>query len=123
MDKKAVICDDDRGMTIVLKHLLAKQGFEVYTASDGEEGLDLIRAERPALIVLDLEMPVKDGFQVLREMKTGGLSPYVIVLSAHESKEKRELALSLGAREMRIKPFNPAEFAQSIEHLTEAGKL
>lgn len=123
MDKKAVVCDDDRTMGVILKRILSKAGFAVSTAENGDDGLALVASQKPSLLVLDLDMPVKDGWTVLRELrgKTEGL--FIVVLSAHESPDKHDMARSLGAGDVLVKPFNPADFLGKIEALVKAGKL
>lgn len=123
MDKNAVVCDDDRTMSGIVGRLLGKAGFNVFTAENGDDGLSLIRAQSPKLLVLDLDMPVKDGWSVLRELKGGTQKPYIIVLSAQESADSREMAITLGADEALVKPFNPAQFLKKIETLVKERKL
>src|SRR5437016_3284193 len=96
--KKAVLCDDDKTSTLIVKHLLTQMGFSVSTAANGAEGLTLLGAEKADLLILDLDMPVKNGIAVLEELqKTGTRPDWIIVLSAHESPEDHAKVLSLGA--------------------------
>ena len=122
--RKAVVCDDDATMARIVKHVLTKQGFDVAMASDGAAGLELIRREKPNLLVLDLEMPVKGGLAVLEELRAApadGL--FVIVLSVHEGREMKDRARELGAREIMVKPFAPSDFAGLIEGLVKEGRI
>ena len=122
--KKALICDDDRPLQQILSHILTKTGFSVLLADDGEKGLASIAEHSPSLIILDMEMPRKDGLQLLKELREkGGPAPYVIMLTSHESAEKRDLALGLGAGEVMIKPFNAAALIKKIEGLIQQGKV
>jgi len=109
-------------MVRILKHLLSKQGFEVATAADGAEGLAAVQSFKPQLLILDLDMPVKDGIAVLREMPQAG-RPYVIVLSAHEGEARQSEARQLGAREVMVKPFTPADLAGKLAGLVRDGKV
>ena len=122
-ERKAVVCDDDRTMSRIISHVLGKQGFTVLIAENGAEGLALVRAEKPALLILDLDMPVKDGIGVLEDMWEEGVRPYIIVLSAHEGSEKHEQVKLLGAQEVMIKPFIAADFMKKIENLVKEGKV
>jgi DNA-binding response OmpR family regulator len=122
--KKVVLCDDDKTTTLIVKHLLTKIGFSVTTANNGAEGLARINTETPDLLILDLDMPVKNGIAVLEELKAkSGPAPYIIVMSAHESPEDQKKVLGLGAREMVIKPFKPADLVEKIEGLVKEGKF
>ena len=121
---KAVLCDDDRVSSLILKRLLEKAGFLVSTAANGKEGLERIRADKPQLLVLDLDMPVKNGFQVLEDLKAAkDMLPYTLVLTAHESAEDDAQVKSLGAKGMVIKPFNPAELIKKLQTLAREGHL
>lgn len=115
---KAVLCDDDRTTTLILKRLLEKSGFTVFTGSNGKEGLVHILAQQPCLLILDLDMPVKNGIQVLQELKQARIAPaHILVLTAHESVEDEIQVKSLGAHEMLVKPFNPAQLLQRLEQI------
>ncbi|MBI3552837.1 MAG: response regulator [Elusimicrobia bacterium] len=122
--KKAVICDDDKTLLHIVRHILEKQGFTVFDAVNGEEGLAFIRAQAPSFVLLDLDMPVKDGVQVLRELKDGGgASGYVMVLTHHESPLTHAECRSLGARQVMVKPFDAAAFAKSIDAMVQEGTI
>ena len=112
---KIVICDDDRTITLIVKRLLEKAGFSVFSGKDGKEGLALVRAHQPSLMLLDLDMPGKNGIQVLQELQAAGETPaYLIVLTAHESAEDAAQVKSLGAKEMIVKPFNSSDLVQKL---------
>lgn len=122
--KKAVLCDDDKTTTLILRRLLGKLGFSVFIGNNGDEGLSLVRSEKPQLLVLDLDMPVKNGVAVLEELKNDqAVSPYTIVLSAHESKEEHDQMKNLGAKDFLIKPFNPLDLMKKVEQLVKEGQL
>ncbi len=121
--KKAVVCDDDRTMSRIVSHCLGKLGFTVLSAENGEEGLALVRAEKPALLILDLDMPVKDGLSVLQDLWEEESRPYIIVLSAHEGSEKHEQVRLLGAQDVMIKPFIAADFMRKVGELAREGKV
>ena len=70
MPKKILVVDDDLDLQLQMKALLGKKGYQVVAAYDGDEGLQKVVEERPDLIVLDVMMPVKDGFTACRELKT-----------------------------------------------------
>jgi DNA-binding response OmpR family regulator len=121
---KAVVCDDDRTSTLILKHLLEKAGFHVFAGLNGKEGLALVRAEHPSLLILDLDMPVVNGIQVLEELQRSGETiPYIMVLTAHESAEESAQVKGLGAKEMVIKPFKPFKLIEKLQALIRDGVL
>lgn len=122
--KKAVVCEQDATLARILSYLLGKHGFSVSTAHNGSQGLALIRSAKPALLILDLELPGKDGAAVLRELRgADGPKPYSIVLTAHEGKEKHAQATASGAREVWTKPFSAAELLKRLEALARQGKV
>ena len=122
--KTAIVCDDDRTFASIIQFVLIKKGFSAQTAENGTAALPLIKDSQPGLVFLDLEMPEKDGFAVLEEMKGfQGAKPYVIVLSSHEAKTIHDRAYSLGANEVWVKPFNASELLKRLEGLIEQGKI
>jgi DNA-binding response OmpR family regulator len=108
---KIVVADDDRMFRKAAETTLRRQGYAVTTASDGEEALQLIRAERPDIIVLDLIMPKLQGFDVLQVLKQDSLTAAipVIVLSSLTQEQDKQEALDLGA----VAYFNKATFSLS----------
>jgi DNA-binding response OmpR family regulator len=96
---KIVVADDDRMLRKAAETTLRRHGYNVSTASDGEEALRLIRSERPDLIVLDLIMPKVQGFDVLQALKQDTVTSAipVIVLSSLAQEQDRQEALTLGA--------------------------
>lgn len=121
--KKALICDDNGAITLLIQTLLGGEDLTVLTAADGVQGLAAINRERPDCVVLDLDMPEKDGLSVLADLKgQGGRMPYVIVLSAHESDSTHEKAKALGAREVMIKPFSMAELIGRVKKALNASE-
>jgi DNA-binding response OmpR family regulator len=106
---KIVVADDDRMFRKAAETTLRRQGYAVTTASDGEEALQLIRAERPDIIVLDLIMPKIQGFDVLQVLKQDSVTAAipVIVLSSLTQEQDKQEALDLGA----VAYFNKTTFS------------
>ena len=106
---KIVVADDDRMFRKAAETTLRRQGYAVTTASDGEEALQLIRAEQPDIIVLDLIMPKLQGFDVLQVLKQDSLTAAipVIVLSSLTQEQDKQEALDLGA----VAYFNKSTFS------------
>ena len=108
---RIVVADDDRMFRKAAETTLRRQGYDVATASDGEEALQLIRSERPDMIVLDLIMPKLQGFDVLTILKQDALTSAipVIVLSSLTQEQDKQEALNLGA----VAYFNKTTFSLS----------
>lgn len=108
---RIVVADDDRMFRKVAETTLRRLGYAVATASDGEEALQLIRSERPDMIVLDLIMPKLQGFDVLTILKQDALTSAipVIVLSSLTQEQDKQEALDLGA----VAYFNKTTFSMS----------
>ena len=108
---KVVVADDDRMLRKAAETSLRRHGFDVTTASDGEEALQLIRSERPDIIVLDLIIPKIQGFDVLQTLKQDALTSSipVIVLSSLAQEQDKQEALNLGA----VAYFNKSTFSLS----------
>ena len=108
---RIVVADDDRMFRKVAETTLRRQGYDVATASDGEVALQLIRSERPDMIILDLIMPKLQGFDVLTILKQDALTSAipVIVLSSLTQEQDKQEALDLGA----VAYFNKTTFSMS----------
>jgi DNA-binding response OmpR family regulator len=103
---KLLIAEDDRALVLFLTRGLEADGHRVRSAVDGEEALNAFRAEQPDLTILDLNLPVRDGEQVLAEMRA--LDPLlpILVLTGRQEVETRIRCLDLGADDLMIKPFS-----------------
>jgi len=112
MDRILVI-DDDPGLTSLLAEYLQTRGLEVATAPDGEQGLATLRAGGVDLVILDVMLPGKDGFEICREIRAESRVP-VIMLTARGDELDRIVGLELGADDYLPKPFNPRELLARI---------
>lgn len=103
--KKILFVEDEESLQKVIKETLETNGYSVISASDGEGGIQLAQKEKPDLILLDLILPKKDGFEVLSELKKSSDTAVipVIVLTNLEGSADVEKALSLGARTYLVK--------------------
>lgn len=116
--KKVLVIDDDQSMSGTMQRKFQKIGFAAQRAGDGEEGLDIMRKERFDCILLDLQMPRKNGFEVLRERgSTLNADTPVFVFTASEPRD-RELATQLGARKAidRLAIESPLAVAKEVAH-------
>ena len=109
MVKKILVVDDEPNIVDILRFNLQREGYEVLAAYDGQEGLDKALSEGPDLILLDVMLPMMDGFQVCEELrKTDRLTP-IIMLTAREEEHDRVMGLELGADDYVVKPFSVRE--------------
>lgn len=116
--RRILIADDDPLLRALLVHRLSGDGYDVVTAEDGGQALNAVRDLKPDLIVLDALMPVMDGFEVLRRLKSARLSDApVIMLTALKREADIVGALQLGAADYLVKPFIPDELGQRVLRL------
>jgi len=111
MSKRILVVDDDQEICRLIKGYLEQAGYQVSVANDGEMALHAIRTERPDLIVLDLMLPGRNGWEItriVREDHTLAQTP-IIMLTARVDDTDRILGLELGADDYVTKPFNPRE--------------
>lgn len=121
---KILIAEDEELLVELLEFKLRQAGFDVVTAPDGEVALDLAWKERPDLILLDGMMPVFDGFEVLRHLKsTPDLARIpVIMLTARRTESDIAMGLEQGAADYMVKPFSPVELLARVRKaLRDAG--
>ena len=111
---RVLIVDDDPDILLILRTDLDAEGFETSLAADGETALRRIEEDRPDVVILDVMMPVLDGWATLEAMTAGGRRPPVIVLTAKTSAQDRERAARLGADRYITKPFAPGDVVEAI---------
>lgn len=120
---RILIADDDPLLRGLVEHKLSAAGHQIFTAGDGAAAMVEITAQRPDLIVLDAMMPVLDGFEVLRRLKSAPetSSLPVIMLTALKREQDIVGALQLGAADYLVKPFIPDELVARIRRLLPTG--
>lgn len=118
---RLVVADDQLELLALMKEALEFEGHQVRTAADGQEALDLIRADPPDVAIIDLWMPLKDGFQVCAELKSDPILKYlpVIILSAAGTRDNKIHGLDLGADDFVTKPIDLAELSARIRMITK----
>jgi len=112
-DKTILIVEDDRNTADLAALYLRREGFEVVTAADGEQALDLAERHRPDLVILDLMLPRIDGWEVCRRLRQSSDVP-VIMLTARDEEVDRVAGLTLGADDYVVKPFSPRELVARV---------
>ena len=110
-----LIVDDDRSIRRLLRAILSDEGFNVVTAADGREGLDVAMHEIPDLVILDLQMPGMGGYECFQAMRNRGLRAPVLILSAHGARPACE---ELGADAALDKPFDPQDVVDHVMRLS-----
>jgi DNA-binding response OmpR family regulator len=119
---RVLVVDDDEKLTELLTEYLARFGFAVRAAAHPEEGLRLLRADPPDLVVLDLMLPGMDGLAVCRKIRETSRIP-IVMLTARGDVADRILGLELGADDYLPKPFEPRELVARIQAVLRRGAL
>jgi two-component system response regulator VicR len=114
MHGKILVVDDEQPIADILKFNLEKEGYQVICAFDGGEAVRLAFEEQPDLILLDLMLPVKDGMDVCREVRTRLQTP-IIMLTAKDTELDKVLGLELGADDYVTKPFSTRELLARVK--------
>ena len=120
-EKKVLVCDDEPYILESVSFIVREEGYEALTASDGQQALELLRAEHPELVLLDVMMPCRTGFEVCREIRadvsTRGI--YVILLTAMGQERDMEDGIHSGANEYMTKPFSPRVLRKRLHELLD----
>ena len=114
--KKILIVDDEKPISDIIKFNMTREGYEVVTAFDGREALDIFEAEFPDIVILDLMLPEIDGLEVARTIRKTSNVP-ILMLSAKDSEFDKVIGLEIGADDYVTKPFDVAEFEARVRSL------
>lgn len=119
MTHKILIADDEQNIVISVEFLLKREGFQVAVAGDGQEALDKIRADQPDLVILDVMMPHKTGFDVCQEVRADpdlkGMR--ILMLTAKGRDTEMAKGLALGADGYMTKPFATRDLVAQVKKL------
>lgn len=123
MSKRVLVVDDQPHIVRLIQVNLEKEGLQVSTAGDGVEGLEKIHEERPDLVILDVIMPRKDGFQVLRDIKGDEALADIPVIMLTVKTHNADIVEGLkeGAELYLPKPFHPKELVSLVKRVLETG--
>ncbi|HBB87594.1 MAG TPA: DNA-binding response regulator [Blastocatellia bacterium] len=113
MNLKVLVVEDDRKIASITKMYLERDGYEVYLAETGTQGLRLARAHRPYLIILDLMLPQLNGLEVCQTLRAES-DVHIIMLTARSTETDKLKGLDLGADDYVTKPFSPRELAARV---------
>lgn len=111
-----LVCDDDKEIVKAIEIYLAKEGYNVFKAYDGNECLEILQKNKVQLVILDIMMPKKDGIETINEIREKYSIP-VIMLSAKSEDEDKIKGLDMGADDYVTKPFNPQELIARVNSL------
>jgi two-component system alkaline phosphatase synthesis response regulator PhoP len=117
MSSRILLVEDEPGLVVTVSDLLTAEGYEVETAGDGETGLAKASQGRFHLVILDVMLPKKSGFDICRELRQRGVDVAVLMLTAKSQVVDRVVGLKLGADDYLTKPFDPAELLARVEAL------
>ncbi|WAM34844.1 response regulator transcription factor [Caldicellulosiruptor morganii] len=111
---KILVIDDDIKICEVIKLYLEKEGFDIIMAHNGTDGINMFKQEMPDLVILDIMLPKKDGYEVCREIRKISNIPIIMLTAKGETFDK-VLGLELGADDYIVKPFDPKELIARIK--------
>jgi two-component system alkaline phosphatase synthesis response regulator PhoP len=125
MPPRILVVDDDKSIVKVLASYLEQAGYSVLAAHDGEAALHVLRRERPELVILDLMMPKRDGWEVTRMIRgdKGLAATLIIMLTARFEETDKIVGLELGADDYITKPFSAREVVTRVKALLRRQKL
>jgi two-component system, OmpR family, phosphate regulon response regulator PhoB len=114
---KLLIADDEPSLRLLVAATLASEDYDIIEAGDGAEALKLAKAERPKLALLDVNMPIMNGLEVCRLIKSDPdlSSTAVVMLTSASQPSEREAGFAAGANEYLTKPFSPIQLLRVIE--------
>ena len=114
MSTKILVIDDDSNICELLRIFLEKESYQVITASDGAQGVATFKHQEPDLVLLDIMLPKKDGWQVCREIREVSQKPIIMITAKGEVFDK-VLGLELGADDFIVKPFDMKEVSARVK--------
>jgi len=119
MPEKILVVEDNERNRILMRQILTYRGYDVLEATDGLTGLEMARAHMPALILLDIQMPVMNGFMVIRELRNNPelRKIKVIAVTSFAMKGDREKALQAGFDEYVTKPIDTRKFPKLVKQV------
>jgi DNA-binding response OmpR family regulator len=122
MSRKILVADDEPNIVISLEYLMKREGYTVLVARDGQEALDMIARDRPDLVLLDVMMPKKSGFEVCQAVRASEelRATKILMLTAKGRDTDLAKGLALGADAYMTKPFSTRELVQKVAEMLAA---
>ena len=115
MPKNILIIEDDPGILLSLKDEFESEGYTVYSAENGEKGLEVAKQQKPDLIILDIMLPLLDGYEVCKRLRMEDDPTPIIMLTVKDKEIDRVLGLELGADDYVTKPFSLRELVARVK--------
>lgn len=114
--KKILLCDDDDILVDILESVLETAGYKVVVAADGLECVERFQAEKPDMMIIDLDMPRRGGFAVIDQLRRKGVMNgcALVIMSGRENKKDRDRADASGVVDYMVKPFNVTELIKQV---------
>lgn len=121
MSKRVLLVEDNEMNRDMLSRRLARRGYEVLIAVDGQQGVDAAKAENPEIILMDMNLPVMDGWEATRLLKNDDQTKHIpiIALTAHAMRSDRDEMLEAGCDEYETKPVDFSRLLAKIEEMCE----
>ncbi len=119
MGKHVLLIEDEPNIIEAISFLLSRDGWRVDTHSNGVDAVEVVQAKAPDLVVLDVMLPGKSGYDILRELREGAVTADlpVLMLTARGQSRDREMAARFGASRFMTKPFSNAEVLEAVRDL------
>ncbi len=116
---RVLTVDDSKTMLAMLHHTLSNAGFEVLQAEDGQQGLDVLNQEEVDIVITDINMPVMDGIEFIKNVRSSGKfqSLPILILTTESSREKRDQGRAAGGTGWIVKPFDPDKLISVINRV------
>lgn len=122
MSGPILIVEDDKKTASLVAVYLEREGFQTVVAYDGQQALELAHRHRPIFVILDLMLPLVDGWDVCRQLRRSSDVP-ILMLTAREEEVDRISGLTLGADDYVVKPFSPRELVARVKAILRRGRL
>lgn len=122
MEGPILIVEDDKKTASLVALYLEREGFQTVIAYDGQQALELANRNKPIFVILDLMLPMVDGWEVCRQLRQSSDVP-ILILSAREEEVDRVSGLTLGADDYVVKPFSPRELVARVKAILRRGRL
>jgi two-component system alkaline phosphatase synthesis response regulator PhoP len=119
-EEKILVVDDESSVRKLVRSYLEREGFQVSEAADGSKAIEIVRSERPDLMILDLMLPKVDGIEVCRTVCGEG-GPLVLMLTAKAEEADKLVGLGMGADDYLTKPFSPRELVARVKAILRRG--
>ena len=121
MGKQVLVIEDEPNIIAAISFILSRDGWEVKTHSNGNDALEVVRARKPDVVILDVMLPGRSGFDILHDIRADAdlADTPVLMLTARGQKKDRETAERVGASRYMTKPFSNAEMLEAVRALAE----